>query len=365
MKKFLLLAALVLMLKDSAYAQITNCTQVLRLAQSTYEQGRLHELPTLMDDCLKKSEADGGFTKQQRVDAYRYLTLAYIYLEEPEKADESMLNLLRTDHYFEINPNVDPAEFVGLYHTFRTTPVFSIGAKFGVNGTLPFLSKNYYVGNAGNGKGKYSSVIAFQAGVVFEKNFFEQSKNKTLKRITFAPELLYTIRSLSYSNPSVFLGDSTGTSVAALTVSPAKQTWLDLNPIFQYKLKDKGLNPYVGFGPGISYLLNGPNQLTLTRINSVGTVSGPPVVATATYNKLITSLIAVAGIKYQFGSIKLTAEVRVQYGLTNVINKSSRSNSEQVFDYAYVPGNWNQLNAMVNIGFVFPYYNPIKKLHKK
>jgi len=32
------------------FSQATNCTQVLRLVRSTYEQGRLHELPTLMTD---------------------------------------------------------------------------------------------------------------------------------------------------------------------------------------------------------------------------------------------------------------------------------------------------------------------------
>ena len=364
MKKILFLAFLVILI-NSAYAQITNCTQVLRLAQSTYEQGRLHELPTLMDDCLKKTEAQGGFTKQQRVDAYRYLTLAYIYLEEPEKADESMLNLLRTDHYFEPNPNVDPAEFLGLYHTFRTTPVFSFGIKGGVNGNFPLLSKNYYVSNASEGKGKYGAKVAYQAGLVFEKNFFEQSKNKTLKKLTFAPELIYTIRSMSYNNSSAFVTDSLGTSAAAITVA-LKQTWLDLNLIFQYKLKDKGFNPYIGFGPGFGYLLNASNVLTFTRASSVGTVSGPAVPAKSTYTKLVTSLMAVAGIKYQFGSVRVLVEARLQYGLTNIANQKSRSNPQQVFDYNYLPGDLKQFSGMLNIGVVFPYFNPVKKkLHKK
>lgn len=363
MKKILCVALVLGALQQTAFGQLTNCTQVLRLAQSTYEQGRLHELPTLMDDCLKKPEGSGGFTKQQRVDAYRYLTLAYIYLEEPEKADEAMLNLLRTDHYFQLNENVDPAEFIGLYNTFRTKPVYSIGAKFGVNGTFPIVSSNYYVGNTAVGKGKYASKVAFQAGIVFEKNFFENSKNKTLKRITFAPEVLYTIRNLTYSNPAVFTADGSSNSVAAQQ-GDLKQTWLDLNLLFQYQLKGSALNPYIGFGPGVSYLLSAPNSMTLTRANSIGTVSGPAVEMKLTYQKLVPSLLAVAGIKYQFGSIKLTAEARLQYGLTNVINTSTRSDAESVFDYAFVPSNIQQFNAMVNLGFVFPYFNPIKKIHK-
>jgi hypothetical protein len=364
MKRFLGLSALVLLLGNSVYGQVTNCTQVLRLAQSTYEQGRLHELPGLLKNCLSTSEDNSGFTKQQRVDAYRYLTLAYIYLEEPKKADSTMLLLLNTDHYFEINANVDPAEFVALYNTFRTKPVFSIGIKGGLNNTSPIVTKNYYEGNAAAGQGKYGSKIGFQVGFVFEKHLFDRSRSKFLSGLTFAPELLYTLRSISVSQPKVFSSDSTGKSVATGTGIP-KQGWLDFNPIFQYQLKQSTLNPYIGFGPGVSYLLNGPATLTLVRNNSVGTVSGPDVVMKTSYQKIVPSLIATAGVKYQFGSIKLTAEVRVQYGLTSVVNPSTRTNSQAASDDAFVLNDFKQFNAMVNVGFIYPYFNPIKKSHKK
>ena len=98
----------------------STCTQTLRTARSTYDQGRLQELPSLLDGCLKN-----GFTQQEKVEAYKLLSLAYIYLEESAKADEAMLNLLRTDHYFEINTSTDPAEFIALYRTFRTRPIYT------------------------------------------------------------------------------------------------------------------------------------------------------------------------------------------------------------------------------------------------
>src|SRR6185503_8750501 len=97
------------------------------------EQGRLHELPEIVAECLRKSPKEGGFTKEEKKETYRLLTLAYIYLEEPEKADQMMLELLKTDHFFEINPALDPAEFIALYKKHRTTPLFRVGAKFLVN----------------------------------------------------------------------------------------------------------------------------------------------------------------------------------------------------------------------------------------
>ncbi|HRG80017.1 MAG TPA: hypothetical protein PL167_10425, partial [Cyclobacteriaceae bacterium] len=66
-------------LSIQAFAQATNCAQTLRLAQSVYDQGRLHEL----EDIITKGLAVGDCDQQTKVNLYKLLTLAYIYLEEP------------------------------------------------------------------------------------------------------------------------------------------------------------------------------------------------------------------------------------------------------------------------------------------
>lgn len=126
MRRILLLFVVVLLAGSYARAQST-CAQTLRLAQSIYDQGRLHELPQLLQKCLEEN----GFNDEEKVNAYKLLTLTYIYLEEPAKADEYMLALLRTDTEFKVNDAVDPAEFVALYKTFRTYPIYRIGGKLG------------------------------------------------------------------------------------------------------------------------------------------------------------------------------------------------------------------------------------------
>jgi hypothetical protein len=357
MKRLLfLMSVLLLASRPDAWAQITTCAQTLRLANSTYEQGRLHELPELLKNCIHSD------VKEERVTAYKLLTLAYIYLEEPEKADQSMLELLRTDHDFAPNPDVDPAEFIGLYKTFRTKPVFQVGFKLGTNTVLPSVTDNYYVGDASAGKGKYAQKVGFQFGLVFEKEIFAGSTNKYLKRITLAPEVLYVTRGFKYSNASVFADDQTNASSANL-VGIYKQNWIDVNVIAQYKLGDGNLHPYIGVGPGVSKLMSASNQLTLTRVSG-NVVSGPDVIVTTSYNPIMISALALAGIKYKFGSVFLIAEARFQYGLSNVINPSKRTNAESVFDYSSQFNNFKQSTAGVNIGVVYPYFNP-KKLRRK
>jgi hypothetical protein len=174
MKRILLLAFISVTFN---YAVAQNCSQTLRLARSTYDQGRLHELPGLMKSCLANTGLD-GFTKQERVEAYKLLTMAFIYLEEPEKADSSMLKLLHTDPYFELNKEVDPAEFIGLYNTFRTDPVYRIGIKAGAITAQPNVSSSNFANDGGS---KYSNKIGILVGAFAEI--------PVLKKFILNPEL--------------------------------------------------------------------------------------------------------------------------------------------------------------------------------
>jgi len=340
---------------QNTLAQTTSCAQTLRLARSTYDQGRLHELPELLKNCL-----ENGFTKQERVEAYKFLALSYTYLEEPEKADEAMLKLLQTDHFFEANEAVDPAEFIALYKTFRTRPIFNLAAKLGPNVTFPSVTENYYVGIAASGSGKYTQQVGFQFGAAFEKDIFVKSKNSFLNRLTLAPEVFYATHNFKYTSPTVFINDSTENS-AANGLAVYKQTWINLNIIVQYRIKNSIFNPYVAIGPGTSYILNASTQLTLVPLAG-STVSGPNVDVTNSYNSIVFSMVGLAGIKIKLGSIYVTAEARYQYGLMNVINPSKRTNEESVFDYAAQFNNFNQSGAAVNVGVSYPVFSPRKNL---
>lgn len=373
MKYFLSLLFLCFIGLKFSFAQQSGA-QTLRLARSVYEQGRLHEIP----DLINKNIAQ--FSKSELVDAYRLLTLSYIYLEEPDKADESMQKLLQTEHFYEPNPNVEPAEFIGLYKTFRTRAVFNAGFKFGANFTTPLLNEVYYVANGAPGNGKYTAKVGFQAGLVFEKDLFTKSKKVILSRIVFAPEVMYTARTFSYDNKEVFSSDvllpPNGSSVAVADQKiTLKQSWLDINPVFQLKLRNStSFVPYVGFGPGVSVLLNASSTIVTTRTSinntSPGVSSGPDVVTSGNFKTIIPSVIGSAGVKYRLGGVYVVAEFRVQYALISPVNSGSRIGgtgsgaSAAVFDYGYTLPNYKPLNFVINAGIVIPYFNPIKLKRK-
>lgn len=345
---------------SNAFSQATNCTQVLRLVRSTYEQGRLHELPALMEGCLK-GEGEKGFTKNDKREAYKYLTLAYIYLEEPEKADESMLKLLDTDHFFEINQALDPAEFIALYNKFRHDPLYSLNLTFGVNASQPAITNYYNVGSTGGGKGSYGMGISFQVLATFEKNLTGK-----FKKFVVAPQVGYVTRSFTYDNPQLAVADEDPTKAISTQSFAFSQSWLDLYGIVLYKLPGKpGLNAlktYVGGGPGISYLLGSNNQAS-TKLGNDFTVTGTSVQDTESYNKLVYSFTVIAGARLKVGELYLMADIRYQYGLSNAIKSSTRTNSSIGFDYQGQYNDYKMNNLMINVGGSYPIFKP-KKLIK-
>lgn len=350
--KRLYLLAFVSLFSLSAIAQKTNCSQVLRLVRSTYESGRLHEIEGMVKACLDDPR---GFSTEERRETYRYLTLTHIYLEEPEKADEAMLNLLRTDHFFQINKTLDPAEFIALYNKFRTEPVFRGSLKFGINASQPTVQNYYNIGSAGAGLGKFGISPTFQAILGFEKDI-------SGKRITIAPELGFVNRKYTYNNPSLALSDANGSPVSSLDYIQS-QSFLDLNGIVHYKFKNTiELQTYAGGGPALSYMLSSSNQAT-TKLGNDFTIAPPNENDKTSFNALTYSIVAVAGGRLKFGEIYVMGEVRYQYGLSNMINPDKRTWPNMAFNNQIQHNDYRLSTLMINVGVVVPYFNP-KKLIK-
>ena len=121
-------------------------------------------------------------------------------------------------------------------------------------------------------------------------------------------------------------------------------------------------NPYIGIGPGISYLLKSSTEIQTVVVGG-NTITGSLIDTKTSYNSLAYSAILSVGSKIRLGGFYLTGDIRYQYGLNNVVNESTRSNSEALFDRGYVPSNYRHNNVTFNFGLVIPHFKP-KKLIK-
>ncbi|HLT81966.1 MAG TPA: porin family protein [Cyclobacteriaceae bacterium] len=325
---------------ESVYAQ-TACTVTLRTARTTYDEGRLHELPGLLAPCLKS-----GFTRQEAVEAYKLLVLSYIYLEEPTKADEAMLALLRTDPYFEVNPSADAAEFIALYRTFRTWPVFRVGAKAGVNATQPHVTA--YVDAIEGAQVSYSPTINFMSGLVFEIPVAD--------RLSLNPEAYFHIRSFSYESDLSLTDDLTNTSEGKEV-----QTSVSVPVSIQYSLAKTKLNPYVSAGVSVEYLLKSSITMNRLRVNA-NSIPERTFDATESRKRILVNAVAAAGIKARLGSGFVVTELRLTYGLTNVNDASSAFtlNDYLLFDTGYADNSMRLNSLSLTVGYIYNVFHPKK-----
>jgi hypothetical protein len=351
MRKLSVAVALILLLAvprlSSAQQKTSTCAQTLRLARSIYENGRLHELPELMADCIRKSE----WSTQERVDAYKLLTLSYIYLEEPEKADEMMLNILNTDPEFKPNDNIDPAEFVALWRTFRTEPVYRLGVKAGANATQPNVRSFSPVNE---GVESYGYGFGFQAGVTGEIAIFND-------KLFLNPELYFNIKSFNASND--FFEDDQKTD------GKFRMSWVSLPVSVQYPLPigrnkiDPKWIPYVSAGISLDYLIGVSTELTttITDQSDVETIiSGKD--GKSQYKSFNFAPIISAGVKGKVKKAEIVAEIRYNFGVSTIFDKQKLYESQsEIFGNKFVHGPFALNTLSVSVGYLLNKYIPRKK----
>lgn len=324
----------------------STCAQTLRLAQSIYEQGRLHELPQLLEHCL----ADNGFNDEEKVNAYKLLTLTYIYLEEPAKADEMMLSLLRTDTEFKVNDAVDPAEFVALYKTFRTYPVYRIGGKLGATLSQPSVISADY---ADDGITPSTNNFGFTGSVSAE---IPLSGN--LRKFTLNPDLSFQLLSFKSENKK---GDNPRADTARVTTAIERHAWISFPVSLQYTLYDRPvMNYYVSAGISVDYLLSASKRISSIREGSSG-IDENSFSLNDQRNHFNSGALLSAGFKRKIGKGYLLVELRFKMGLFALSDKSDTyENPVLLFDYKYVDG-INKLNTLsLSAGYVMNRYNPKK-----
>ncbi|MTI22595.1 PorT family protein [Fulvivirga sp. RKSG066] len=331
----------------SSWAQ-TVCTQTLRQARTVYDEGRVHELPSLLESCIRN-----GFTKEEKTEAYRLLILSYIYLDEPTKADETMLALLRENPRFRINNEADPSELINLYQTFRTWPVFRYGIKLGANYTyVNAISANGTNSlNSADSRGEYEPRLGFRGGVVFEVPLGNG--------LSLNPEAFYSITTFRYDNEEFIPGISD-------IVATEQQSLIELPINLQYQIADKYYLPYVSVGVTPAYLLASELEVERNIVNEQSVE-----VDTRDISEMRTQFslnaTASAGVKFPIGQGYYVLEGRFNYGLTNFSDQKEALEVDPLltWNWRYADSEFKTNTVSIHlIGYLFDKYIP-KKLKVK
>ncbi len=349
---------LLVFISAKSFSQTATCAQTLRLARATYEQGRLHEIESQLSGCLKN-----GFTKEEKqlkVEGYKLLCLSYIYLEESVKADEAMLNLKRTDPYFVPNPQVDPAEFVALFNTFRKNPIYRIGVKLGGNFSRPNVIESVSAVELGAGSG-FKPLFGLQLGAAADLPIFN--------KITLHGELLYLQHRYEIAE-KVRAGTDieTGETLTNEFTGIETQSWVSLPISIEYTYLNpnsklhKKFNPFVAAGFSIDYLLGAKISGERQR---EGEASIPESSINVEREKINLSVMASTGIKIKIASGLFVADVRYLYGISKVSSSETAfKNQKLLWEYGYADPVFKMGAFAVNVSYVQDIFKP-KKLKKK
>jgi len=358
MRKLLILSVFI-SIGYNSMAQ-TSCAQTLRLAQSIYDQGRLHELEELISKSLKNPAM--ACSKVEQVGLLKLLTLANIYLEEPVKADESMLALLNTNPYFEPNKDVDPAEFVALYRTFRTQPVFRLGVQFGGNITKPNVASFNPVSD---GSSRYESKLGIGSGFVAELPITLKWK---LTGGLHYQQKRFTNTAISNFKSTADESNATTGIVAidySITTATETQNWISFPLIVQYEISDKRkIIPFAEFGISTDFLLGAETSVERKRVSNQS-IDVKSFSLNPQREKINLSVVLGAGARTRIASGYLIADIRYSYGFTKVNTLSTLYDNQQLlFDYNLNDGIFSLNSFYFNVGYVQNFFKP-KKLNRK
>ncbi|MGM0582225.1 MAG: outer membrane beta-barrel protein [Bacteroidota bacterium] len=162
MNKYLLF--LIFTLISTELMAQSSCERNLNEARADYSNGNLYAIPGKLADCLEE-----GFSKTEKIDALRLLTLTYININQQEKARDTFIKLLNIKTDFQVKQNVDPSELYSLYRKIDTDAKYYIGLTFGVNlNDIQVVSDRNSNPIESNHSAKYSSKLSYpQVGVQF------------------------------------------------------------------------------------------------------------------------------------------------------------------------------------------------------
>ncbi len=203
-----LFTIILLLVNISLFAQ-SNCERNLQDAKSDYNTGNLYAIPGKVTDCLEE-----GFTKEEKIDAYRLLTLTYLNINQNEKAKESLIKLLNIKTDYRALPNIDPPELYSLYQKIDTDPKYFIGAIVGGNfNTIQIVEEFTNESLPGSNALRYNGKMSYQVGGQFIlpllKNFW--LKGELLYQVQrYGFDLTNTIRENGKSTNYTYTSNNNG-----------------------------------------------------------------------------------------------------------------------------------------------------------
>jgi hypothetical protein len=348
-RQILLILLLLLIPARMLLVAQNDCGTKIQEAQKYYEQGMIEEIPQMLAPCM-----ENGFTRNQKIEAYKLIILSYLFDDNQFEAEKTMVEFLSKFPEYEIMPN-DPVEFVYLFESYRTTSIFSFGFTAGFNLSDPRIIEPYTTFDMHNASLTNTMKPGFQVGVgvgryISRKLFLNLELKFSENQYAFKDELITPLPGLNGIH-SVSYKERLYKLMMPLTVA--------------YEFEGKKFHYFIRTGVGVSKLMSASGTATRQYTEEIPPVTGETQNLMPYRKSFLYSGIIGTGVRYKVPHGVLTAEIRANIGLNNIVRSEKRyDNWQQVMQSSYLDDDFSLNVFSFSAGYYFSFYKPKKQADK-
>jgi hypothetical protein len=339
----LLMISLQLFQEARLYGQ-EDCATKIQEAKKYYDQGMIEEIPQMLAPCM----AD-GFTRMQKIEAYKLIILSYLFDDDQFEAEKTMLEFLKKYPEYEIMPN-DPIEFVYLFESYRTTSVFSFGFMAGFNLTDPRIIEPFSAFDLREAVFKNTMKPGFQIGI---------GAGRYISR-----NMLVNIEFVFSSNQYKFTDEIVQHRIDGLSsVSYYEKLYKAELPVtLIYEFNIKKMNYFLRAGASAAKITGVTGMPTRKFHENMGSLSGEYTDISEYRLNMIYNGIIGAGVRYKVPRGVISFGFRATLGINNIVRSDKRWDNQELIDKFYYRDDDFSLNTFsLNAGYYFSFYKPKKQ----
>jgi len=330
----------------SAYGQ-DDCAAILQEARRYYDLGMIDDIPQMLAACMEE-----GFTRAQKVEAYKLIILAYLFDDNQFEAEKTMVEFLRKFPEYEIMPN-DPVEFIYLFESYGTTSVWSVGLTAGFNLTNPRIIEPYSAFDLNGTTLLNKMKPGFQLGLgvarYVNKNILLNlelyiSSNK----YKFIDELQIPL----YDGPD-------GINRSTYTEKTLK---VELPVTAAYELTIKKIHYFVRAGVSVARFTSVTGQPELKYSEELPQKTGENYDMALYRKKMLYSGILGIGMRYKVPRGVIMLDLRTNLGLNKIVRSEKRYDNQTLSDeFFYLDDDFSLNTFSFSASYYFSFYKPKKQ----
>jgi len=318
----------------------------LREAKELYESGLIDEIPEMLSGCM-----ESGFTRAQRIEAYKLIILTYLFDDDQFQAEKKMDDFLRKFPEYEVMPN-DPVEFVYLLESYKTSSYYSLNLFFGPNFTNPRITELYSTIDQSQSEFRDKTGLGFHVGLGVSRNLW--------KSVNINIDAIYSWQNFTLvEKGSVQLSTGATRSFTEITVKESMKK-VDVPLSFTYSFGKGNFSYFVRLGAMISYTLENSlspqrSQIGAEAISESGTDIGN--------QREAISYAALGGLGFEYKIPRgfLVLDFRYHVGLINMVKESNRYDFPRFWSrYFYLDSNYMLDHLSISFGYYFSIYSSKK-----